>query len=277
MRSRIIVDSCCDMTPEMKDRMNVVAVPLTMTVDGVEYRDDERLDLRDFMDKLKRFMGKAGSASPSPFLYQKAIEDSDNAYVVTLSGKLSGSHSNAVLGNDAASENGKGAACVFDSKSASAGETLIAIKIHDLIKSGMPQDGIIDTVHRFIDGMKTYFVLENYDNLRKNGRLSRVAGTLAHILDIKLIMGSDGNGEIALFDKCRGINKMTRRMINLIADSGKETENENIVISHCNNHGLADQLTSFIKERFHFKTVYVVPMGGLSSLYADDKGVILAF
>jgi DegV family protein with EDD domain len=277
MKNRIIVDSCCDMTPEMRDEMGISAIPLTMTIDGEEYRDDESLDMNRFKEKMNRFAGKAGSASPPPFLYRESIESSEDAYVVTLSAKLSGSYNNAILGNNEALENGKSAACVFDSKSASAGETLIAIKLYELIKSGMPRDSIIETVRRFIDGVKTYFVLGNYDNLRKNGRLGKVAGTLAQMLDIKLIMGADGNGEIALFEKCRGINRMIQQLMRLIENSGKDTRNENIVIAHCNNHSLANQLTSFIKERFRFKNIYVVPTGGLSSLYTDDKGIVLAF
>jgi DegV family protein with EDD domain len=265
------------MTPEMKNELGVSAIPLTMTVGGEEYRDDANLDMGAFMDKMKRFAGKTSSASPPPFLYREAIESSEDAYIVTLSAKLSGSYNNAILGNNEALENGKSAACVFDSKSASAGETLIAIKIYELVKSGMPRVSVIETVRRFIDGVKTYFVLENYDNLRKNGRLGKVAGAFAHILDIKLIMGADGNGEIALFEKCHGSNKMINQLMRFIENSDKDTRNENIVIAHCNNHRLANQLTLFIKERFRFKKIYIVPTGGLSSLYTDDKGIVLAF
>lgn len=277
VKNRIVVDSCCDMTSELKNEMGIVSVPLTMTLGSVEYRDDELLDMDVFVDSVKQFTGKTGSASPSPFLYQEAIESSENAYIVTLSGKLSGSYNNAVIGNNEATENGKGAACIFDSKSASAGETLIAIKLYELIKAGIPKERIIETVHHFIDRMKTYFVLENYDNLQKNGRLSKVTGTLIQMLNIKLIMGADGNGEIALFEKCRGIKQMTRQLLSLIESSGKETQNENLVISHCNNYSLAEQLTALINDRFNFKKIYVVPTGGLSSLYADDKGIVLAF
>lgn len=277
MKKRIIVDSCCDMTPEMKSEMGVISVPLTMMLGDTEYRDDETLKMEGFMERVKLYAGKTGSASPPPFLYQEAIESSENAYIVTLSGKLSGSYNNAIVGNNEAMENGMGAACIFDSKSASAGETLIAIKIYELTKAGLPKERIIETIYHFIDKMKTYFVLENYDNLQKNGRLSKAKGMLVQVLNIRLIMGADGNGEIALFEKCRGIKQMIQQLLSLIEKSGKETQNENLVISHCNNLSLAEQLTALIKERFHFKKIYVVPTGGLSSLYADDKGIVLAF
>jgi len=89
------------------------------------------------------------------------------AFIVTLSSKLSGSHNNAILGNREAEENGFAPAHIFDSKTAAAGETLIAIKLHELIESDMPRNRIIETLQRFIDEMKTYLVLENYTNLQK--------------------------------------------------------------------------------------------------------------
>lgn len=277
MKNQIIVDSCCDITTEMKNEMGIISVPLTMMLGDKEFRDDETLNINSFIELVKQFPGKTGSASPAPFLYQDAIKKAENAYVITLSGKLSGSYSNAVIGNNEAVENGSISASIFDSKSASAGETLIAIKLYELIATDIPKEQINKTLHRFIDDMKTYFVLENYDNLLKNGRLNKVTGSLIQILNIKLIMGADGNGEIALFEKCRGTKRMLQQLLSLIERSGKETQNENLVISHCNNPSLAEELRTLITERFNFKRIYVVPTGGLSSLYTDDKGIVLAF
>ena len=141
----------------------------------------------------------------------------------------------------------------------------------------MQKREIKETVNRFIENMKTYCVLENYDNLQKNGRLSKVKGSLIQMLDIKLIMGADGNGELALYDKCRGVKKMMQRLLFFIESSGKKTQDGNIVISHCNNLSFAEQLKALIKERFNFKKIYVVPTSGLSSMYTDDQGIVLAF
>ncbi len=125
--------------------------------------------------------------------------------------------------------------------------------------------------------MKTFFVLERYDNLQKNGRLNKLSGKIAHLLNIKLIMGADGEGSIALFDKPRGTAKMIEKLLSYIEKSGKDTAGENIVIAHCNNPALAERLADAIKNRFRFADIHVVPTGGVSSLYADEKGIIMAF
>lgn len=277
MEYKIIADSCCDMTPTLKERLGITQIPLTMRLGNKEFTDDDTLDLESFMSEMKACDTKAGSASPAPYLYQEAIEKAGQSFVVTLSGKLSGSYNNALMGKNFAQESVDASSHVFDSKSASAGEALIAIKLRELIQSGMTEQNIIQTTNRFIDDMKTYFVLENYDNLRKNGRMSKVTETLANILNIKLLMGSDGDGNIALFAKPLGINHMLDKLLSLIKDSGKKTDGENIVISHCNNQGLAHQLAEAIRQRYSFKEIFVIPTGGLSSLYTDDKGIVMTF
>lgn len=277
MDYKIIVDSCCDMTPQLKKWLEATLVPLTMRLGNKEFTDDDSLDLEQFMQEMKDCEERVESASPGPYLYQQAIENAGQSFVVTLSSQLSGSYENAVMGSNFAKENNEADAHVFDSKSASAGQALVAIKIKELIMNGMSVHNIIQTVNKFIDNMKTYFVLENYDNLIKNGRLSRIKERIIRVMNIKLVMGSDGNGNIDLFAKIRGVKQMVDKLTSFIESSGKKTDGENLVISHCNNMEYAEMLRDAVKRKFHFKEIFIIPTGGLSSLYADDKGIIMAF
>ncbi|WP_444659790.1 DegV family protein [Caproiciproducens sp. R2] len=277
MTCKIIVDSCCDMTPQLKERLDVTSVPLTMILGKNEFIDNNSLDLTRFMAEMKGCTEKVASASPSPLIYQEAIENARESFVVTLSSRLSGSYASAVTGKMLADERGKADTYIFDSKSASAGEVLIAVKIRELLLKGTSRHNIIQAINHFIENMKTYFVLEQYGNLQKNGRLNRITGKLISVLNIKLVMGSDGSGNIALYAKPRGINQMIGKLLSLIESSGKRTEGESLVISHCNNPGLAKRLKVAIGQKYHFKEIFVVPTGGISSLYADDRGIVLAF
>ena len=88
---------------------------------------------------------------------------------------------------------------VFDSKSASAGEIVIVLKLREYIEQGLKKIDIIAKMERFINEMKTYFAIENVDNLKKNGRLNKVVATIITKMHISPIMGADGDGNIALF------------------------------------------------------------------------------
>ena len=278
MDYKIIVDSCCDMTPDLAERLNVSSVvPMTMMIGAKEYCDDDTLDLPGFMADMKASNDRATSASPPPMAFMEAIESAIHSFVVTISSQLSGSYVNAELGKSFAEERGITDTHVFDSKSASAGEVLVAIKIRDLLTNGIPKDQIISSINQFIDNMKTFFVLERYENLIKNGRVNKVTGKIVQLLNVKLIMGSDGNGCIKLHAKPRGTEQMLEKIISFITNSGRPTSGESMVICHCNNLPLAKQLSSTVKRHFNFKEILIIPTRGAISLYADDKGIVMAF
>ena len=277
MERTIIADSSCDMTPQLRERLNVVSVPLTLRLGQKEYLDDENLDLVAFMAEMKACTEPVGSAAPSSGLYKQAMLDAQDSFVITLSSQLSGSYESAVIGESLARKERDIETHIFDSKSATAGEVLIAVKLRELIDSGLERSQIIETIYNFISTMKTYFVLDRYDNLLKNGRLPKIQGKLISVLNIKLVMGADEKGTIALFDKVRGAKQIIKTMVSYIEKSGKKTEGEILVITHCFNPVLAQQLVDAVKEKHTFKEILVVQTNGLSSLYTDDKGIVMAF
>ncbi len=276
MTYTIIVDSCCDLSQQLKQELNAVTIPLNLTLGSKEIIDEETLDVAAFLEEMKACPDRIGSSAPSPALYQQAYEQAKHAFVVTLSSKLSSSYSSAMLGKDMM-ETDDSHIHIFDSKSASAGEVLIAIKIKELIQQGHTKERIIQQVDEFIADMKTYFVLDNIDNLLKNGRLSKIKGKLITLFNVKPLLGSDGDGNIVHYSTVKGQAKIVKKLVDTITTSGKTTEGTNAVISHCNNPLLAEKLKTAINEQFNFKEIIVVPTGGLSSLYANDKGIILAF
>ncbi len=276
MSYKIIADSCCDLTPDLRQKLDIVSVPLSLNLGEESFTDDEKLNLHEFMRKMRSYSGKIGSACPSPGMYKNAFVEAVTSFAITISGNLSGSFASAMLGKSLAEE--KGAEVhVFDSKSASAGEVLIALKLRNMINDGINKSKIISSINSFIKEMKTYFVLDSIDNLVKNGRLGKITGKLISVLNIKPIMGSDGDGNIALFSHARGQNQVLEKLSATIDKSGKSTDGESMVITHCNNPGLAEKLMNLIKERHNFKEILVVPTRGVSSLYANDKGIIMAF
>lgn len=277
MTEKIIADSCCDMTPALRERLGVISVPLAMLLGEKSFIDDETLDLPAFMEEMKNCTDKIGSAAPAPYLYQEAFQTGETAFAITISSKLSSSYANAMLGKAMAEEEGAADLHVFDSKSASAGEVLLAIKLRALLDAGLQKPRIIAAMETFIQEMKTYFVLDNIDNLLKNGRLNKVVGKLICLLHIKPVMGADGDGNIALYDHARGQNQIIRKLTDLIEKSGKRTEGESLVITHCKNPGLAERLREAVQSRYHFQEILIVPTGGLSSTYANAGGIIMAF
>ena len=277
MDYRIVADSSSDTTAELQERVQQISIPFNLLLGDKTYIDDDSLDIFDFIAEMTACTEKIGSAAPSPELFKQAFMGDHTSFTVTISGALSTSYENALLGKAMAEEESAADVHVFNSKSATAGEVLVVLKIRELIDAGMIKESIVSAVDKFISEMKTYFVLQNINNLLKNGRLNKITGKLISALNVKPLMGADKDGNIELISQARGQNQIVDKLADMIKKSGKKTEGENAVITHCNCPGLAEKLRDAIATRYNFKEIFVVQTRGLSSVYTDDQGVVLAF
>ena len=209
MSYRVIVDSCGELTPQMKESGIFKTASLSMEVDGFHIPDDETFDQADFLRRVAASEECPKSSCPSPERYMELYKcDVDRVYAVTLSGELSGSYNSALLGEKLyKEEGGEEKIHVFNSRSASVGETLIGRKIQECEEAGMDFEQVVETVEAYIEEQHTYFVLENLDTLRKNGRLTGLKSLVVSALNIKPVMGSTPEGTICQLDKSRGSEK----------------------------------------------------------------------
>lgn len=278
MKYKIIVDSCGELTPEMKQDERFASAALTLEVGADTIVDDDSFDQADFLRKVAAYPECPKSACPSPEVYQRGFEaDAEHLYAVTLSAELSGSYNSAELGKSLTLEEHPDKKIhVFNSKSASIGETLIALKIQECEEAGMEFEQVVETVDAYIESQHTYFVLENLETLRKNGRLSRVKALVASALKVKPVMGATPEGTICQLDQARGINKALVKMVDYVKEGESNSSDKILAISHCNCPERAQMVKEALLERMQVKDVIILDTAGVSSMYANDGGIIVA-
>lgn len=278
MKYKIVADSSCDLNKEIKEKVAIDLVPFNISVDDEHFRDDESLNVNHLIQAMKNSPNPVKTSCPSPGDFLEKYKEGDNVFAVTISANLSGTYNSALLAKDMAVDSDSNKFVhVFNSKSASIGETLIALKIDELIKKGLGNMEIVTKVEEYIEGMKTFFILESLDNLIKNGRISKTKGIIASVLNFKPIMGSDEEGNIKLIENHRGTKKSFNRLVELIGETGKDFQDKILAISHANAIDKALGLKEKIEKIYNFKEVIVVETKGLSTAYANDGGVILAY
>ena len=278
----ILADSCCDLSPELLKKTQAKIAPLTITIDDTHYVDDGTVDIPPYLAAMKASKNPVRSACPSPDLYAEDIRATEgDCFIVTLSAKLSGSHNAASLGAQLAQEDmPEKKVHVFDSESASAGETYIALMIHDLIAAGKSFEQIVELVEEKIRSMHTLFVLDSLDNLVKNGRISRTVALLANVLSIRLLMSDDGHGAIKNISKARGIKGALGQMVETCRKhtEGLAAASQRLVISYCNGPERARQVRDMIREKCPaIGEIILTPTSALSSMYANDGGIVIAY
>lgn len=273
----IVMDSCGECTARMKEDERVISAPLTLQVDDHIIIDDDTFDQADFLRKVAESPNCPKSACPSPDHYKEAFEKAEKrAYGVTLTAELSGSYNSAMLAKDLVLEERPELQIhIFNSRSASVGETLITEKIQECEEKGMEFSEVVETVENYINTQNTYFVLENLETLRKNGRLSNLKAFVASALKIKPVMGATPEGTIIQLDQARGMNKALVKMVDYIAGAAEDPEQKILGITHCNCPKRAEAVKNAILEKISVKDVILLDTAGVSSMYANDGGVIV--
>ena len=279
MGFKIVVDSCCDLTGQMLKDPRFIKVPLTIRSNGSSFIDNATFDQADLLWAMKQSEEAPSTACPSPQSYLDAYQgpEEEDVYVVTLSALLSGSHNSAeqarmLMEEDHPNKN----VYVFNSCSASSGEVLVALKVRELAESGAPFKHVVREVEQFIYQMQTMFVLETLENLRKNGRLTRLQSVITGALKIKLLMGATPEGEICKLGQTlsmkQALSKMVDHMANDPAHAGRT-----LAICHCNCLDRAFQVKAMAEQRCKFAHILILEAGGITSVYANDGGIVTAY
>lgn len=276
MSYKIVVDSCCELPENYKNDDRFQIVPLGLEVGDYVISDDENFNQKEFLKKVADYPLCPKSSCPSPEKFMEAYHDgAEEVYVVTLSSHLSGSYNSAELAKNLYAEKyGEKKIHVVDSESASCGETQLVEKIVACKEEGLSFEDTVKRVEEFKRRMRTYFVLDNLETLRKNGRLSGVKALVASTLNIKPVMVGN-RGVIEQKGQAIGINKALAKMADCIVKDVENPKERILMITHCNCPERAEFMRSLMEKRASYREILVMDTAGVSSMYANDGGVIV--
>lgn len=282
MSYKIIVDSCCDLTENMKSWDNFEIVPLSLDIADYHIMDDENFDQDDFVSRIKANGGAGKSACPPPDAFKKAYEgDYDAVYVLTITDKLSGTYNSALQGKMLYEEenNDKKQIYVFNSLATAGLETIVAQEIKKAADSGKAFDEVVAYIDDYIiNHTRLYFCLDSLDALKQNGRLFALAAGLLEKIHLKLICkAKDGN--ISPVGKDMTINRALVKMSKFIAEdvADKDLSDKKLFISHVCCKERAEFVANKICEKAPFGKVEIIKTAGLNTLYASDGGIIVSY
>ena len=272
---QILVDSASDLYNNYLDKKDIAfkVIPLTVLANEKDYVDDDNVDI-DAMLADMHACKKNKSACPAPNSFMEEFDNAEYTFIVTITSKLSGCYNAAVVAKNSYEKPDN--IFVIDSKATSGTEILLVDKLVSLIEKGLSYEEICEKIINYRDKKSLFFILQKFDNLINNGRMSKIAGFIANTLAIKPICIAK-EGEIAIAKKVIGIKNAFRNLIQMIKDrfNSEDGGKEKLIISHCKNEEDALYLKEEISKVCDFKEIEIVPMKGLCSFYALEKGLIL--
>ena len=281
MKYKVIGDSCCDYAVAGLENIPIERVSLTLRVDNEVFLDTEELDTAALLEKMRAAKKAPSTACPSIDQFVEAFEgEEEDIYVVTLSAQLSGTYNSACRAAEIYNEEvGKKNIHIFNSRSAAAGEIAVCLKILELAGQGLPFEEVVSQAEAFIDGLTTLFVLEDLSVFAKSGRLNHLQALATDKLKIKLVMGGTPEGVIYKCATALSIKQALAKMVNILAEKAKATDASlrTLVVTHCNCLDRAEFVVNKLKSLCRFKAVCICRASGVSTVYANNGGVIVGF
>ena len=271
---RIVADSSCDLLAV--DGVNFVSVPLTVRTAAQEFRDDAVLDVDAMVETLRSTKGRTFSACPNIADWESAFGESGDVLAFTITSSLSGSCGAALAAKKSCEERDPSRRIfVVDTLSAGPEIALLIEMAAAMLRSGSSFEEVCTAVQQFQRRTHLLFALESMHNLAQNGRISKLAATMAGVLGIRAVGQASEAGTLEMLGKCRGARKTLTFLLSEMARLGYR--GGSVRVGHCQNAAFASELCTQIRQQFPEADVKSYPLRGLCSYYAERGGIMLGF
>lgn len=279
MSVRLISDSASDMTQKEAKEQGVIILPLTTLIDGVEYLDGVTITTEEFYEKLEscKTLPTTSQVPPSDFedVLRPIVEAGDEAVIVTLAGKFSGTAQSAAI---AADEAGSGV-WVVDSGNATIGENILlryAIRLRD---RGLTGGEIAEELERAKSRICLLARVDTLEYLVRGGRLSRTAGVAGTLLNIKPVLSVE-DGEIKVLGKARGSRQSENMLTQFIQKKGGIDFSMPVMLAYSGTDdallkGYVDNSRALWEG--HLEELPVTMIGSTISTHAGPGAIAVAF
>lgn len=274
---KIVFDSGCDLNSVIHEcGYDYARVPLTLNIDDKSFKDKD-LNIEEYLSVMEASDKPAKSAAPSPESYMDAFAEADEIYCVTISSSLSGSYNSAVVAKDLFLEKFPDKKVyIIDSRLATAGQTAIVCKLIEQLNLGLRCDDLIKSMNSIVDTSLCYFILDSFQNLTKNGRMSPMISKIASVMNIKPVCKGE-NHEISLVFKPRGTKRAYQKLVETVATSKNLDANSTIYITHIQSLEAAKSIKNMLHSKIKVKDIIINDCSGLCATYAERFGLVIGF
>jgi DegV family protein with EDD domain len=276
MRTRIIVDSTADLMPEILDRVHVV--PLTVHFGEEELVDGVTIDKKTFYERLVEsdVLPSTSQATPEAFMreFEKAKQAGEQAVVITVASKLSGTYQSAVL---AAREYEH--IHIVDSSTVAIGSSILVELACKLLDEGMNAKEIAQKLEEEKKKIVIVALVDTLEYLKKGGRISKTVAMVGGVLNIKPVL-SIIDGEINMLGKARGSKMGNNLLIQEIEKAGGVDFAKQVLLGYA---GLSDTLLlKYIEDSKHIwegnlDEVRYTVVGSVVGTHVGPGAVAVAF
>ncbi|RMC24476.1 MULTISPECIES: DegV family protein [unclassified Lactobacillus] len=269
---KLIVDSSAN--EQASDKLTVV--PLTITIAGQDFIDNENLDMETFISDMNKNTEEGKTSCPSINDWLEALEGSTKAIMLTITSGLSGSFSSAYQAKQIYEKDHPGSSViVVDSRTAGPEVAMIQHKIEHLAESQVRFLDLEQKIAKYKTHTHLLFILQSLHNLALNGRVNMAVAKVAKMLKIDLVGTASEEGKLEPISKVRGMKRALGEVIKLMTEM--KYQGGRVIIDHCKNEKDANILKDKIIALYPDANIVIRPMMGLCAFYGEEGSLMIGF
>lgn len=272
---QLVTDSSADLPRELLDKYNISVVPMTISIDGREYLEGINLTPQEFYEKMFNSKEMPKTSQPSPAVFSerfKALSDKGPVLCLTISSGLSGTYQSACIGAEMSGVDVR----VVDTLAGSLAHGLQLMESGRMAEEGASVDEIVEFLEEYKKHSNILVLLDTLENIVKGGRLSKFQGSIAKILDLRVVLHGV-EGKVEMLEKVRGKGRFLHRSLEIIGEKKEDFSDTVFGITHIENSKDAEYLRDEIIKRYKPKGVIINHMGATMGTYAGKGGMIVSF
>lgn len=275
---KLFTDSAADLPQIYRDKYDVSIVPLSIVFGNEEFKDQVNLTMEEFWERLLNVEELPSTSQVNPHEFVEAfkpyIEQGYTILYVGISSSLSGTLQSAIMAKEVLNTD---KIHIFDSKSASIGESLLVIHAAEMLERGHSLDEVWAALEKNREESFAKFVVESLTHLVKGGRLSKAQSLLGTMLSIKPILRVTPEGTIEAEDKVRSTKKALQTIVAKAKEQRLDFSDTRIAIVHSYGAEQVNELKELVERELAPKEIVIGLIGPTIGTHAGPGGIALFF
>ena len=280
----ILTDSCCDLPAALAEELNIQVAPLTVSLDGADYRnylDGREIGFHEFYEKVRGgAMGTTSAVSVGSFQekMRPILAAGKDVLCLNFSSGLSTTYQSAVIAaEDLKAEFPDGKVYVVDSLNASLGQGLFVWLCAREKAAGKTIEEVRDYAEAMKGRVKAWFTVDDLNHLKRGGRISAATAMFGSMLSIKPVMHVDETGHLVAVSKARGRKASLLALVDQMEELAENPGEQTVFISHGDCKADADFVAEEIRRRFGTKDIIIHYVGPVIGSHTGCGVVALFF
>ena len=275
----VVTDSAADLPEELLTSMDIHTVPARIHFGARSYLDKVSLDTSEFYRLMAESDVHPTTSQPPPGdfrrLYQILASHHAGIVSIHVTGWGSGTFQSAQSAADRADT--RAPVLAVDSRNASIGQGLVALRAAELAAAGRSVDEITLALQDIIANTRTWALLGSLEHAVRGGRVPPSKRLIARLLRLEPILATFPDGRIGTAGALLGHRGRIARFARWIAKRAGPPVGQRLAVGHANAPAAAAELLAALQARLPgLEQAFVTEIGTALGVHGGPGTLVVA-